>query len=203
LKKPRKVSRTTDAIDEENTENDEIQIDELESKHKRKDNVEEPKGKVKKIAVLIARGELLLGVVLHIVAKYYGGEYDPLYVERVKQTLFMLFDEKLFQIVEANMNKLSISTPYHAAKLMNKVPPMHFRVPKKVSGKKRSIPKTSGKGKAKEEEKDHFAKADNIEADIKIDQPRVSIIRSSELLSHEIKKNKKYDSHRDLISKIN
>jgi hypothetical protein len=54
-----------------------------------KDYADESIGKVKKIAVLVARGDMLLAVVLHVVFKFYGGEYDPLYVERVKQTLFI------------------------------------------------------------------------------------------------------------------
>lgn len=97
---------------------------------KRKDATIETKGKVKKIVVMIARGEMLIAVVLHIVFKNYGGEYDPLYIERLKQTLFLMYDRTLIEIMESNYNDLSLSTPYYSAKLINKAPPLHVRVPK-------------------------------------------------------------------------
>lgn len=62
---------------------------------------------------------MLLAVVLHIVSKFYGGEYDPLYIERVKQTLFLMYDKTLIDTMEQN----------------NKVPPMHIRVPNNVPPK--------------------------------------------------------------------
>ena len=97
---------------------------------KRKDAMIETKGKAKKIVVMIARGEMLIAVVLHIVFKNYGGEYDPLYIERLKQTLFLMYDKTLIEIMESNYNNLSLSTPYHSAQLINKAPPLHVRVPK-------------------------------------------------------------------------
>lgn len=144
-------------------------------KMKKKDQISESPGKVKKLVVVIARGELLMAVVLHVVFKYYGGEYDPLYVERVKQTLFMLYDEKLTNIIDQNFNDQALSTPYHSAKLMNSAPPMHTRVPKKHSSKK---------GLEGSKEASH-PPSKNI-----YDQPRVSLIRSSDLLSHDIVQNK-------------
>ena len=47
---------------------------------KRKDQSIETKGKAKKLVVMIARGEMVIAVVLHIVYKHYGGEYDPLWI---------------------------------------------------------------------------------------------------------------------------
>lgn len=134
---------------------------------------------------------MLLSVVLHVVFKFYGGEYDPLYVERVKQTLFMLYDEKLMSIIKQNFDEISLSTPYHSAKLMNKIPPMHIRVPKKSSKKKMMAKMT---GRAAHDELPNPESDDSGHKNI-FDQPRVSLIRGSELLSHEIK-HRAYDSHR-------
>ncbi|CAI2382254.1 unnamed protein product [Moneuplotes crassus] len=152
---------------------------------KRKDKIAESEGKVKKIVVAIARGEMVLAVVLHIVFKFYGGEYDPLYVERVKQTLFMLYDEKLTNIIDQNFHDSSLSTPYHSAKFMNSAPPIHMRVPKKSSSK-RGI--EGSKDKVDENLKNVF------------DQPRVSLVRSSELLSHDIIQNKSITNINQRIS---
>lgn len=134
--------------------------------------------------MLLARGELCLAVVLGIVSKFYGGEYDPLYVERVKQTLFMLFEEKLLAILDQDFNNVCLSTPFHSAKLGSKAPPMHVRVPKKGTSRKtgRGIPT----GKRRDDEREFES-----------EQPRVSLIRSSELLSHE-RKNRPYESFREV-----
>jgi hypothetical protein len=132
---------------------------------------------------------MLLAVVLHVVFKFYGGEYDPLYVERVKQTLFMLYDEKLMSIIDQNFDEISLSTPYHSAKLLNKTPPMHIRVPKKSSKKKGELKMSARKAN------DETPNPESDESGYKniFEKPRVSLIRSSELLSHEMK-NRPYDS---------
>jgi hypothetical protein len=196
MKMPKIVSLVIEYLEDEPPLQMEKMTQEKYDQLKRKDAIDESKGKVKKIVVMIARGELVLAVVLHIVFKFYGGEYDPLYVERVKQTLFMLYDEKLFRF-----SWLEISTPFHSAKLVNKAPPMHVRVPKKSSKKQSS--KATDKSKKKEEEKENLSNADyEIEENKnQLDQPRVSIVRSSELLSHEMKKNKNYDSYRESTMK--
>lgn len=160
----------------------------------------ESKGKVKKIVVVIARGEMLLAVVLHVVYKFYGGEYDPLYVERVKQTLFMLYDEKLTSIIKQNFNEISLSTPYHSAKLMNKAPPIHIRVPKKNTTKKVKNLLRDG-NKYQENNESNEQDSTNLQKNI-FEQPRVSLIRSSELLSHE-RKSKPFGKKKGSLPRVN
>ena len=154
---------------------------------RQKDLQDQSKGKTKKLVVMVARGELLLSVVLHIVYKFYGGEYDPLYVERIKQTLFLMFDEKLLELLEHNYNSVSLSTPYHFSAFANKAPPMHLRIPKRPSTRKNQYP-SSSRGKFHDEAKDHFMHFDSSEEHkIVGDNFRNSLIRGSDLMSHEVK----------------
>lgn len=158
-----------------------------------KDESNQSKRKTKKLVVMISRGELLLSVVLHIVHKFYGGEYDPLYVERIKQTLFLMFDEKLLELMDHNYNKLSLSTLFHAVKFVNKTPPMHIRVPNKQISRKTNL--QSSRGKFLEDGKDHSEKSnhqDNSEEQkhISDNHTRFSLIRGSELMSHKTKDQK-------------
>lgn len=167
---------------------------------RKKDIASESQGKVKKIVVVIVRGEMLLAVILHVVYKFYGGEYDPLYVERVKQTLFMLYDEKLTNIIKQNFNEISLSTPYYSAKLMNKAPPLHLRIPKKSLSKKgQTLLRDGDKKHERSEFNEHNSK--NVNKNI-FEQPRVSLIRSSELLSHE-RKNKPFGNKKNSTPKLN
>lgn len=77
---------------------------------------------------------------------------------------------------------------------------MHVRVPKKAN--KKQSTRVIDKNKKREDEKENLSNADNEEDNkSQTDQPRVSIVRSSELLSHEMKKNKNYDSYRESTMK--
>ena len=151
---------------------------------------------------MVARGELLLAVVLHIVYKFYGGEYDPLYVERIKQTLFLMFDEKLLELLEHNYNTVSLSTPYHFSTFASKAPPTHLRIPKRPTTRKNQHT-TFSRGKFHEEAKDYFMHFDsNEEQKIIGDNLRNSLIRGSDLMSHEVKdKRFDYNNGKKLLNK--
>jgi hypothetical protein len=43
--------------------------------------------KIKKLVTLMGKGELLIGVISHIISDDNTGEFDPYYIERIKNAL--------------------------------------------------------------------------------------------------------------------
>jgi hypothetical protein len=69
---------------------------------------------VRKIIVCIARGEYLIAVVLNLMTYGPSGEFDPFYVERIKSTLMMFYEEEFSKAIQNDFNTQTISTPFHA-----------------------------------------------------------------------------------------
>jgi hypothetical protein len=69
--------------------------------------------RLRKLIVCIAKGEFMLGVVLNIVLNGPSGEFDSFYIERIKSTIQLFYEERLFKAFDQAFHSQSITTPFH------------------------------------------------------------------------------------------
>ena len=72
-----------------------------------------------KIVSLVARGHCVVGAVFHVVRDDNTGEFDPYYIERIKNCMSMMFEKELIQQLEAEINKKHTYKNWRNAKAYN------------------------------------------------------------------------------------
>jgi hypothetical protein len=62
-------------------------------------------GKARQLCTLIGRGQLMLGVVSHVLAEDNTGEFDPYVIERIKNSLQLMFDKHFVEVIESDISE--------------------------------------------------------------------------------------------------
>ncbi len=60
------------------------------------------------MVTVVCRGEIVLGVVLHLFYKDNTGEFDPYYIERIKNCLLLMMDKDFISIMEEELKENQI-----------------------------------------------------------------------------------------------
>ena len=53
---------------------------------------------------LIGRGQLVVGVVCHVLGEDNTGEFDPYYIERIKNAMQLMIDKQFLDVIENDIN---------------------------------------------------------------------------------------------------
>ena len=55
---------------------------------------------MRKLVTLVARGQLVVGVVAHVLAEDNTGEFDPYFIERIKNAVQLMVDKRFTEVLE-------------------------------------------------------------------------------------------------------
>ena len=72
-----------------------------------------------KIVSLVAKGHCVVGAVFHVVCDDNTGEFDPYFIERIKNCISLMFEKDLIQQLEAEINKKHTYKNWHNAMAYN------------------------------------------------------------------------------------
>lgn len=59
--------------------------------------------KIKKMVSLVAKGQLVVGVVCHVLGDDNTGEFDPYFVDRIKNTMQLMVDKHFVEVIESDI----------------------------------------------------------------------------------------------------
>lgn len=59
--------------------------------------------KVKKLVSLVGKGQLVVGVVCHVLGDDNTGEFDPYFIDRIKNTMHLMVDKHFVEVIEADI----------------------------------------------------------------------------------------------------
>jgi hypothetical protein len=84
-------------------------LEEMELRYRKEEGPKAKKARMKegvsrKVSVLVSNGEaLVLGAVFHVLNEDYTGEFDPFYIDRMKNTLQMMKSKNFAEVIEAEI----------------------------------------------------------------------------------------------------
>lgn len=58
---------------------------------------------MKKLTTLVGRGELVIGVVSHVLGEDNTGEFDPYFIERIKNALQLMIDKHFIDVIDTDI----------------------------------------------------------------------------------------------------
>ncbi|CDW73564.1 UNKNOWN [Stylonychia lemnae] len=86
--------------------------------------------KTKKLATIVGRGQLIVGVVCHVLGDDNTGEFDPYFVERIKNAMQIMIDKHFLEVIE---NDISENNTFNTKIQAQEEPKKDSRAPRSSS----------------------------------------------------------------------